>query len=120
MARDHNYDSVESDTDGENQFNKNAGWLQSRYWSIFYIGALLVVSFLLYVVLDENKPLVATIVNIAHGILTYVSFHYRTGTNLGGADDTGMYDHMTFWQQLDGGYSWTPNKKVLTMVPILL
>lgn len=120
MARGHNYDSVESDTDGENQFNKNAGWMTSKYWRIFYIGTLILLSFLLYVIFEENKPLVATLVNMAHGIITYVSFHYRTGTELGGADDTGMYDSMTFWQQLDGGYSWTPTKKFLTVVPILL
>ena len=119
MAR--NYDSVESDTDAENEANKNAGWMKTRYWSIFYIFTLLIVSLLVYIILDEDKKLTATIVNVAHGVITYYACHYRKGTELGGADDTlNDYDEMTFWQQLDGGYSWTSNKKVLTLVPLVM
>jgi hypothetical protein len=116
-----NYDSFESDTDAENEANKNAGWMKTRYWSVFYVGCLLLVSFVLYILLDENKPLVATVVNVAHGIITFVSFHYRKGTELGGVEDTLIeYEDLTFWQQLDGGYSWTMNKKMLTIIPLAL
>ena len=32
----------------------------------------------------------------------------------------GKYDKLTFWEQLDHGKQYTPTRKVLTLVPILL
>jgi hypothetical protein len=119
MART-NHDSFESDTDAENEANKNAGWMNTPYWSLFYVFSIVFVAVVLYI-LTENKVLSVTILNIAHGIITFYAIHYHKGTELGGADDTlNDYDDMTFWQQLDGGYSWTWNKKVLMLVPLLL
>ena len=120
MARG-NYDSFESDTDAENEANKNAGWMRTKYWEVFYIFSILLLSFLVYIVTDENKLLSATIINVTHGVITFYSMHYRKGTELGGADDTlNDYDDLTFWQQLDGGYSWTWNKKVLMLIPLVM
>ena len=41
MPRRANYDSFESDTDAENEANRNAGWMKNPVWIIFYIGTIL-------------------------------------------------------------------------------
>ena len=121
MPRRANYDSFESDTDAENEANRNAGWMKNPVWIIFYIGAVLGFTFLVYILTDENKPLAATITVVSDGLITWVSLHYRTGTELGGVEDTLIeYDGLTFWQQLDGGYAFTFNKKILTLLPLAL
>jgi hypothetical protein len=50
--------------------------------------------------------------------LTYLMFHWVTGIpfeNHGGA-----YDELTLWEQIDDGAHYTPAKKWLISVPILL
>lgn len=32
----------------------------------------------------------------------------------------GQYDQLTFWEQIDGGAQFTLNKKLFTVIPVLL
>ncbi len=45
-------------------------------------------------------------------------FHYVTGTPFDA--NAGAYDELTLWEQIDDGAQYTPAKKWLTSVPILL
>jgi hypothetical protein len=51
--------------------------------------------------------------------ITYVMFHYVTGTPFEG-NNGGVYDRLTLWEQIDQGAQYTPAKKWLTILPILL
>ena len=52
---------------------------------------------------------------------TQVSFyllHWKKGTPV--YYDQGKYDHLTFWEQIDGGSQFTSNKKFFTIIPIAM
>ena len=108
---------VETDTDAENEANKNAGWIGARGSGVFYVLLLAIVWGLAYILLEDLVK-VATLVNVSHAVVTFFSFHYTKGSQVW--TDSGEFDDMTFWQQLDGGYSWTASKKLLMGVPVIL
>ena len=43
-------------------------------------------------------------------------FHSVQGTPF--EFDSGAYDNLTLWEQIDHGYQYTPSKKYLTSLPI--
>lgn len=43
-------------------------------------------------------------------------FHCVQGTPFD--QDSGAYDNLTLWEQIDQGYQYTPAKKYLTSLPI--
>ncbi len=73
-------------------------------------------------------PLLPPVACITHVIsrlalraATQVSFfglHQAKGTPIWG--DQGIYNDDTFWEQIDGGRPWTPARKVLLIVPLVL
>nr|CAD1844515.1 unnamed protein product [Ananas comosus var. bracteatus] len=56
-----------------------------------------------------------TIVNLFHFAITYHFFHWKKGTPF--ADDQGMYNTLTWWEQMDNGKQLTRNRKFLVVVP---
>lgn len=50
--------------------------------------------------------------------VTYHCFHWKKGTPF--ADDQGIYNRLTWWEQMDNGKQLTPNRKFLTVVPVVL
>ncbi|KAJ8451103.1 hypothetical protein Cgig2_026912 [Carnegiea gigantea] len=52
------------------------------------------------------------------GIVTYIFFHWKKGTPF--ADDQGIYNGLTWWEQIENGKQLTRNRKFLTVVPVVL
>ena len=52
--------------------------------------------------------------------VTYLVFHYVTGVPFDLANNSGVYDRLTLWEQIDSGAQYTPAKKWLTTLPIVL
>ncbi|KAF5804210.1 putative ORMDL family protein [Helianthus annuus] len=50
-------------------------------------------------------------------VVTYHFFHWMKGTPF--ADDQGIYNRLTWWEQIDNGKQLTRNRKFLTVVPVL-
>ncbi|KVI04009.1 ORMDL-like protein [Cynara cardunculus var. scolymus] len=50
--------------------------------------------------------------------VTYHFFHWKKGTPF--ADDQGIYNRLTWWEQIDSGKQLTCNRKFLTVVPVVL
>jgi hypothetical protein len=50
--------------------------------------------------------------------ISYLMFHYVTGTPF--ESNAGAYDELTLWEQIDEGAQYTPTKKWLTSMPIVL
>ncbi|KAF3624282.1 putative pre-mRNA-processing factor 6-like [Capsicum annuum] len=50
--------------------------------------------------------------------VTYQCFHWKKGTPF--ADDQGIYNRLTWWEQIDSGKQLTRNRKFLTVVPVVL
>ena len=112
------YESFESDTDAENEGNKNVGWIKSRGMGVFYLLAIAVCYLVVFLAIPEKPALVASIVNGAHAVITFFALHYQRGSVIW--TDSGEFDDLTFWQQLDGGFAWTANKKLLMLFPLIL
>lgn len=47
-------------------------------------------------------------------------FHWVTGVPFKTDEHAGAYDHLTLWEQIDGGAHYTPAKKRLFVTPIAL
>ncbi|KAG6407592.1 hypothetical protein SASPL_130588 [Salvia splendens] len=52
------------------------------------------------------------------GNVTYHFFHWKKGTPF--AEDQGIYNRLTWWEQIDSGKQLTRNRKFLTVVPVVL
>ncbi|XVF12909.1 hypothetical protein REPUB_Repub08aG0160600 [Reevesia pubescens] len=50
--------------------------------------------------------------------VTYHFFHWKKGTPF--ADDQGIYNGLTWWEQIDNGKQLTRNRKFLTLLPVVL
>ena len=50
--------------------------------------------------------------------ITYWAFHWKKGTPF--AEDQGMYNMLTWWEQMDNGRQLTRNRKFLTVLPVVL
>ncbi|KAF8309122.1 Orm1 type endoplasmic reticulum protein [Clavulina sp. PMI_390] len=100
--------------------NLNPEWVNGK-------GAWLIHPFLVLVgkVAIDNfpgmtQPMSWTIVNLSYCMVSYLMFHYVTGTPFGTYDHSGAYDDLTMWEQIDEGAQYTPAKKWLVCMPIAL
>jgi hypothetical protein len=59
-----------------------------------------------------------TLVNLAYVGFSYLMFHYVRGVPFD--FNSGAYDNLNMWEQIDDGDQYTPAKKFLLSVPILL
>ncbi|KAG6482733.1 hypothetical protein ZIOFF_059371 [Zingiber officinale] len=51
-------------------------------------------------------------------LVTYYFFHWKKGTPF--AEDQGIYNNLTWWEQIDNGKQLTRNRKFLAVVPVVL
>ena len=59
-----------------------------------------------------------TLVNITYMTGSYLMFHWVRGVPF--EFNSGAYDHLNMWEQIDNGHQYTPAKKFLLTVPIVL
>ncbi|KAK7854789.1 uncharacterized protein CFP56_030584 [Quercus suber] len=91
--------------------NRNTEWFTypgvwTTYILILFFSWLIVLS-----VLNCSSGLAWTIVHLSHFLVTYHFFHWKKGTPF--ADDQGIYNRLTWWEQIDSGKQLTRNRKYL-------
>jgi ORMDL family len=59
-----------------------------------------------------------TLTNISYMFGSYLMFHYVRGVPF--EFNAGAYDNLNMWEQIDNGDQYTPAKKFLLSVPIIL
>ena len=59
-----------------------------------------------------------TLTNITYMFGSYLMFHYVRGVPF--EFNAGAYDNLNMWEQIDNGDQYTPTKKFLLSVPIVL
>ncbi|AQK73495.1 ORM1-like protein 2 [Zea mays] len=98
--------------------NKNTEWfMYPGVWTTYII--IVFFSWLLVLSVFGCTPGTAwTVVNLFHFAITYHFFHWKKGTPF--ADDQGMYNTLTWWEQMDNGKQLTRNRKFLIVVPVVL
>ncbi|RWW33382.1 hypothetical protein GW17_00001914 [Ensete ventricosum] len=89
--------------------NKNTEWfMYPGVWTTYIL--ILFFSWLIFLsVLGCNPGTAWTIVNLVH---------FAKGTPF--SDDQGIYNSLTWWEQIDSGKQLTRNRKFLTVVPVVL
>jgi len=98
--------------------NKNTSWFQyPGVWTI-YIFILFFSWLVVLSLLGCTAGTAWTIVHLAHFAVTYHFFHWKKGTPF--SEDQGMYNKLTWWEQMDNGKQLTRNRKFLTVVPVVL
>lgn len=93
-------------------------WLLSTgAWTIHFIliGCLKVFYDIIPGVSQETSW---TLTNISYMAGSYIMFHYVRGVPF--EFNAGAYDNLNMWEQIDDGAQYTPAKKFLLSVPIML
>eukprot|EP00514_Thraustochytrium_sp_LLF1b_P002781 CAMPEP_0184510136 /NCGR_PEP_ID=MMETSP0198_2-20121128/1650_1 /TAXON_ID=1112570 /ORGANISM="Thraustochytrium sp., Strain LLF1b" /LENGTH=159 /DNA_ID=CAMNT_0026900001 /DNA_START=82 /DNA_END=557 /DNA_ORIENTATION=+ len=100
--------------------NKNVNWVGSRFY-VFYIFMIVVGAYATHLTLVGSVLTTDqgwTLVNVVHGLVNFTVMHYVTGVP---ADlDKDEFYLLTWWEQLDDGLPWTPKKRNLTLIPVIL
>ena len=97
-------------------FNANADWVNYKGAWVIHVVLILLAKILLDVIPSMQQDTSWTLVNLGYMALSYIMFHYVTGTPF--ESNAGAYDQLTLWEQIDEGAQYTPAKKWLTSVPI--
>lgn len=97
-------------------FNANADWVNYKGAWVIHVVLILLAKILLDVIPAMQQDTSWTLVNLGYIALSYIMFHYVTGTPF--ESNAGVYDQLTLWEQIDEGAQYTPAKKWLTSVPI--
>ena len=92
---------------------------------IFHLGAwaihvicIIGLKLLFDVIPGVSQETSWTLVNIVYMFSSYLMFHYVRGVPF--EFNAGAYDNLNMWEQIDNGDQYTPAKKFLLSVPIVL
>jgi hypothetical protein len=99
--------------------NRNVTWFASKGAWVAYISIIIVLRIFVSFVFGVSTPAAWTITNLVHAMGTWMAFHLSKGLPFTGSDQ-GKYAKLTMWEQLDQGVQFSPTKKLLTVVPIVL
>ncbi|EGS18487.1 uncharacterized protein CTHT_0050890 [Thermochaetoides thermophila DSM 1495] len=98
--------------------NLNANWVNAKgAWTIHIVIIVLLKIFY------DSIPGVSqetswTLTNITYMVGSYIMFHYVRGVPFD--SNGGAFDNLNMWEQIDDGAQYTPAKKFLLSVPIVL
>jgi hypothetical protein len=100
----------------EVNMNRNTNWLSSKGAWAWYFGLILTVWAITSAFVDPG--LAWTYTHLIHGCITFYFLHWMKGSPM--QDDQGMYDHLTFWEQLDNEVYSTATRKMFAVTPVVL
>ncbi|GAA5980261.1 hypothetical protein JCM11641_005522 [Rhodosporidiobolus odoratus] len=100
--------------------NVNAEWVNYKGAWLIHVFFIALAIVLLETVPGISQDVTWTIVNLGYLSATYIIFHYVTGVPFDMTNNSGVYDNLTLWEQIDSGAQYTPAKKWLTSLPIVL
>jgi len=98
--------------------NWNSSWVNFK--GAWLIHPVMIISLkILYNSLPGvSQELSWTLTNLTYMASSYLMFHWVKGIPF--EFNAGAYDNLNMWEQMDNGDQYTPAKKFLTFVPIVL
>eukprot|EP00245_Coleochaete_scutata_P006784 TRINITY_DN21569_c0_g1_i1.p1 TRINITY_DN21569_c0_g1~~TRINITY_DN21569_c0_g1_i1.p1 ORF type:complete len:182 (+),score=26.56 TRINITY_DN21569_c0_g1_i1:147-692(+) len=98
--------------------NKNTSWFDyPGVWTMYIL--ICISSWLMFMMLfNVTWDRAWTMVHLIHFVVTYYFFHWKKGSPF--SEDQGVYDKLTWWEQVDSGKQLTRNRKFLTVLPVVL
>ncbi|KAG7009230.1 hypothetical protein G7Y79_00003g010980 [Physcia stellaris] len=86
-------------------------------WTI-HIVLIIALKILFDIIPGVSQETSWTLTNITYMFGSYLMFHWVQGVPF--EFNAGAYDNLNMWEQIDNGDQYTPAKKFLLLVPILL
>ncbi|KFA48229.1 hypothetical protein S40293_09574, partial [Stachybotrys chartarum IBT 40293] len=98
--------------------NLNANWTNAKgAWTI-HIVLIACLKIFYDVIPGVSQETSWTLTNITYMVGSYIMFHYVRGIPF--EFNSGAFDNLNMWEQIDNGAQYTPTKKFLLSVPIVL
>jgi len=111
-------ESLEQISDQSALPNLNSQWVNAKgAWTIHFV-LILGLKILFDIVPGVTQEISWTLTNIIYMFGSYLMFHWVRGVPF--EFNAGAYDNLNMWEQIDNGDQYTPAKKFLLSVPILL
>ncbi|KZF18976.1 ORMDL family protein [Xylona heveae TC161] len=111
-------ESMEHRSDQEALPNGNADWVNAKGAWIIHFVLILGLKLLYGSIPGISHETSWTLTNISYMFGSYVMFHGVRGVPF--EFNAGAYDNLNMWEQMDNGDQYTPAKKFLLMVPVML
>ncbi|KAJ7437106.1 ORMDL family-domain-containing protein [Mycena galericulata] len=112
--------SVEEVLDRSAYVNINADWVNAKGAWLIHVVLICLGKLIIDTIPGMTKEISWTLVNLFYLALSYLMFHWVTGIPFENDLHGGAYDDLTLWEQIDDGAQYTPAKKWLFSVPIVL
>ncbi|CAK5275293.1 unnamed protein product [Mycena citricolor] len=117
--------SLEEALDQSAYVNINANWVNAKGGPCLYdndsaAAADTIGKMIIQTIPGMTQQISWTLVNLIYLALSYLMFHWVTGIPFGNDLHAGAYDDLTLWEQIDDGAQYTPAKKWLSTVPVVL
>ncbi|KAF8915413.1 ORMDL family-domain-containing protein [Mucidula mucida] len=100
--------------------NINANWVNAKGAWLIHVVLILAGKVIVDTIPGMSQQISWTLVNLIYLALSYLMFHWVTGMPFEGDLRGGAYDDLTLWEQIDDGAQYTPAKKWLFSVPVML
>ncbi|XPS69564.1 sphingolipid homeostasis protein orm1 [Ascochyta lentis] len=98
--------------------NLNAEWVNAKGAWIIHFVLIFIGKILFDIIPGMSQETSWTLVNLSYMAGSYLMFHYVRGVPFD--FNSGAYDNLNMWEQIDNGDQYTPAKKFLLFVPIAL
>ncbi|KAK0206949.1 Orm1 type endoplasmic reticulum protein [Desarmillaria ectypa] len=112
--------SAEDTLDQSLFVNINANWVNAKGAWLIHVVLICAGKVLVDTMPGMSQQVSWTLVNLLYLALSYLMFHWVTGMPFEGDLRGGAYDDLTLWEQIDDGAQYTPAKKWLFSVPVML
>lgn len=111
-------ETLEHQSDQVANPNLNAQWVNAKGAWIIHPILILFLKIFYDIVPSTTQETSWTLTNITYVFGSYLMFHWVRGVPF--EFNSGAYDNLNMWEQIDNGAQYTPAKKFLLAVPICL
>ncbi|CAH1764008.1 12979_t:CDS:2 [Entrophospora sp. SA101] len=98
--------------------NLNSNWVNYKGAWIIHIIIIFCIKIVFSSIPKVSPEASWTFTNLSYMFGSFIMFHWVKGVPFD--FNSGAYDGLTLWEQIDNGAQYTPAKKYLTAVPIVL
>ncbi|KAF2403894.1 Orm1 type endoplasmic reticulum protein [Trichodelitschia bisporula] len=111
-------ESIEHMSDQAALPNLNAEWVNAKGAWLIHPILIFSLKILFDIVPGMSQETSWTLTNLSYMLGSYIMFHWVRGIPFD--FNAGAYDNLNMWEQIDNGDQYTPAKKYLLTVPIVL
>ncbi|KIW03932.1 uncharacterized protein PV09_04772 [Verruconis gallopava] len=111
-------ESIEQLSDQAALPNLNAEWVNAKGAWLIHPILIFCLKILFDIMPGITQETSWTLTNLTYMVGSYIMFHWVRGIPFD--FNSGAYDNLNMWEQIDNGDQYTPTKKYLLAVPIIL